>query len=464
MSTSVASVVSHFPDAENGFTTTASGAVGSGAATVGLAAVGGYTNGQPVVLVIDPTDAAKKQTFTGIMDTAGLQVTDVIWTAGTNQAHDLGATIVDYATATHIAMISKGIQVDHKQAGYHKSLTDANGLEWIKQTATASAVNEVTIANAATGGAPTISATGDNTDVGLTITTKAAGDLTLTSPTGLVLCNGLPPKTFADEATFDYVASGCVWSADAVGTTLDGSMTAGVVYIDGVRVVVALITAHAFTASKDTYIDVGANGTVDYTEVANNAASPALSASHIRLGIIVTDGTDIHAVGSINQGEENKVLPIAASIAYSVTDSLGNLICPRDANRRILGYRQSLTSFTTNSGTSVQITGLTCPVIVPTGRKVKITVNIPFSSESSAGATNVETSIWDGVVDVGTSLTYYQVTSAGANYGNGACLTAETTPAAASKTYNAGATMIGGTLGSWIAAANAPLSIMVELV
>lgn len=126
MSTNVSGVSSHFPDAENGFTTTTSGSVASGATTVGLASVGGYTNGQPAVFVIDPTDASKKQTFTGIIDTSGVQVTSVVWTAGTNQTHALGATVVDYATATHIAMISKGIQVEHSQAGTHTAITSTS--------------------------------------------------------------------------------------------------------------------------------------------------------------------------------------------------------------------------------------------------------------------------------------------------------------------------------------------------
>lgn len=109
MSTSVASVVNHFPSAENGFTTTTSGSVSSGATTVGLNSVAGYTNGEVVVFVIDPSDASKKQTFTGTIDTSGVQVTDVVWTAGTNQTHSAGATVVDYATATHISMITKGL-------------------------------------------------------------------------------------------------------------------------------------------------------------------------------------------------------------------------------------------------------------------------------------------------------------------------------------------------------------------
>lgn len=123
MSTSVSSVTSHFPDAENGFSTTTSGSVSSGATTVGLNSTGGYTNGEPVVLVIDPTDASLKQTFTGIIDTGGVQVTSVVWTAGTNTAHSAGATVVDYPTATHIAMMSKGIKVQHAQDGTHTAVT-----------------------------------------------------------------------------------------------------------------------------------------------------------------------------------------------------------------------------------------------------------------------------------------------------------------------------------------------------
>jgi hypothetical protein len=189
MSTNVGSVASHFPDAENGFTTTTSGSVASGASTVGLNSVAGYTNGQPAVFVIEPTSATAKQTFTGIIDTSGVQVTSVVWTAGTNQTHALGVTVVDYATATHIAMISKGLLVEHTQAGRHTigssstltstkvitDLSDTNGNELIKVTATGSAVNEVTLANAATGNNPSITASGGDTNVTMRLQGKGTG-------------------------------------------------------------------------------------------------------------------------------------------------------------------------------------------------------------------------------------------------------------------------------------------------
>jgi hypothetical protein len=73
------------------------------------------------------------------------------------------------------------------------------------------------------------------------------------------------------ELFFDYVASGLVWTADAAGSTRNASMTSGVIYILGKRLTLAAVTARAFTASKDTYIDVSDNGDgtglITYNEV-----------------------------------------------------------------------------------------------------------------------------------------------------------------------------------------------------
>jgi hypothetical protein len=58
-------------------------------------------------------------------------------------------------------------------------INDNNGNEEIIFTTTTSAVNELTIANAATGNAPEIAATGDDTDIDLKLTPKGAGNLVL---------------------------------------------------------------------------------------------------------------------------------------------------------------------------------------------------------------------------------------------------------------------------------------------
>jgi len=55
------------------------------------------------------------------------------------------------------------------------SILDTNGLQLALLTATSSAVNEITLANAATGDNPTITASGDDTNIGLALKTKGTG-------------------------------------------------------------------------------------------------------------------------------------------------------------------------------------------------------------------------------------------------------------------------------------------------
>lgn len=194
------------------------------------------------------------------------------------------------------------------------------------------------------------------------------------------------------ELFFDYVASGCVWSGDAYASTRAASMTSGVIYIAGKRLTLVAVSARTFTASKDTYIDASDNsdGTalLTYTEVTNNAASPALATNNVRVGIIVTGATTIAAAGSVNQGQETIVLPIASSIPYTTTDSLGNLICPRDPQRKTLGYRQIITTASvTTPTTAAAIPGLTIPVIIPAGRKARVSLRCGILSNSGANFT-----------------------------------------------------------------------------
>jgi hypothetical protein len=55
---------------------------------------------------------------------------------------------------------------------------DTNGNELLKVSATTSAVNEVTLANAATGNAPTLTASGGDTNIGFKLVTKGTGEVT----------------------------------------------------------------------------------------------------------------------------------------------------------------------------------------------------------------------------------------------------------------------------------------------
>jgi hypothetical protein len=57
-------------------------------------------------------------------------------------------------------------------------INDSNGNEEIIFTATGSAVNELTIANAATGNNPNITASGSDTNIGINLTPKGIGEIT----------------------------------------------------------------------------------------------------------------------------------------------------------------------------------------------------------------------------------------------------------------------------------------------
>ena len=61
------------------------------------------------------------------------------------------------------------------------NILDTGGLELINLTATASAVNEITLANAATGNNPTITPSGGDANVGLNITPKGTGEFNVTT-------------------------------------------------------------------------------------------------------------------------------------------------------------------------------------------------------------------------------------------------------------------------------------------
>lgn len=141
------------------------------------------------------------------------------------------------------------------------------------------------------------------------------------------------PRTRDSEMGRNYVVSGGVWSGDAYASTRAASMTALVCYINGRRLTVSAVTARSFTASKDTYIDVldNADGTATlvYTEVTNNAASPALASNSMRLGIVVTGASNIAAATSISQGGYANTLPTISSQILKGNDTLGNLIYPK---------------------------------------------------------------------------------------------------------------------------------------
>ena len=255
----------------------------------------------------------------------------------------------------------------------------------------------------------------------------ANGDLSTTN-------NNLPLWRGYDVA--DHVMTGCVWSADSAGVNRNASMTAGIVCISGQVVSVDAVANRTFDASKDTYVDVDNTGTLYYTPVNNNAASPALTTGRMRIAIIVTGASSIASAASVNQGQEDRLLPIASSSAYSVTDSLGNLICNRSPNKTVIGYRQFTTGDSTNPTGTYKIPQLSTLVVQTDGlRKIKLTAYVDFGQRTSASDTNAQVYIKESSTIISLSVGRLAGTSGNLNR-SGVVATAITTPSAGSHIYD----------------------------
>ena len=103
-------------------------------------------------------------------------------------------------------------------------VNDTNGNELMKVTATASAVNELTLANAATGNGPTLSSTGDDTNIDINITPKGTGEVNITNidvVSGKVPFNtitNLAYASFYDADTADQTGSTTAATAVEIAT------------------------------------------------------------------------------------------------------------------------------------------------------------------------------------------------------------------------------------------------------
>lgn len=128
---------------------------------------------------------------------------------GTAQSHSAGAVVEFFFTAAANNDIVDGILVEHNQDGGHsdidsdsitndgtltqtgvatfadhidvtnaKSIRDGNDNELVTFSQTASAVNELTVKNAATGNGPEIQATGGDTNIDVELVPKGTGNVT----------------------------------------------------------------------------------------------------------------------------------------------------------------------------------------------------------------------------------------------------------------------------------------------
>jgi hypothetical protein len=184
----------------NAFSTTLNGSLGAGDSSITLTTTTGLQ--APGVVVIDRIDANAVETpsareyvsFTGISTNTLTGVTRGLG-GSSAQAHASAAVVeevwsvtqwndaVDYMSASHDSAGNISVSTATlitPTIGTPKlitSINDTNGNELIKPGATGSAVNEITVTNAATGNAPQIGATGDDTNIDLRLIGKGTGKI-----------------------------------------------------------------------------------------------------------------------------------------------------------------------------------------------------------------------------------------------------------------------------------------------
>mgnify|MGYP001574382337 CR=1 FL=1 len=166
------------------------------------------------------------------------------------------------------------------------SIDDVNGNEVIKTPATTSAVNEVTITNAATGGVPTISATGDDTSIPIQVSGKGTGAVYL----GQVNCQGVALN--GDQPILDSVNNELIKftkATDAVNeVTIANAATATSPLLSATG---GDTNISLRLAAKGTGQIVSANRVVQLMAAATDATAAAISYTAAQLlgGLILRD-------------------------------------------------------------------------------------------------------------------------------------------------------------------------------
>jgi len=256
-------------------------------------------------------------------------------------------------------------------------------------------------------------------------------------PVGKTDTQTLINKTLTAPAISSPVLSGTVTGTYTLGGT--PTFPATVVTTTGVQTLTnKTLTSPTINSPTLTNASISADSITGYTASTTGSI----------YGISVTSGI-ITGAGTIGSAA-------LATNAVQASQMATNAIT--------LGYAQITSNFTTTSTSSVQITGLTTTVTVPSGgRKIKIT-GYCYGAYNSTTSTNTQFQIWQGTVASGTQLqnaTFNSIPSASLT-----CpfnVVAVVSLSAGSYTFNIGAAVQAGT-GTYPATSTSPAFILVEAI
>lgn len=120
----------YFPVAHESFSDNLSATILAGANVVPITNLSEYNDGDIVVLTVEP-GTVNEATCIGVKQSTPYRLTDVKWTEGNvGVGHAIGATVIDYDSATHYNVVTKGIRQFANNDGTLKTqpVRDALGL------------------------------------------------------------------------------------------------------------------------------------------------------------------------------------------------------------------------------------------------------------------------------------------------------------------------------------------------
>jgi hypothetical protein len=198
----MASVTDKLRKGAPAFSTTLAADKGAGASTATLSSAATIPTTTAVDFTVGRIDSngsktpSLKAVYTATL--SGSTISNLVLREGTDQLHKAGTPVeITLTAASWNDLVDWGL-TEHNQNGTHAAITptsvttsgavlttpkiitslnDSNGNELFKVAATGSAVNELTVTNAITGNGPTLSATGDDTNVDLNFSTKGTGKI-----------------------------------------------------------------------------------------------------------------------------------------------------------------------------------------------------------------------------------------------------------------------------------------------
>jgi len=199
---------------------------------------------------------------TGVTFSATDKGTKLLYVNGTDAVDsNIGKLSNDYTPtlAANLSTNSKNIQVASTYG-----IIDENSNSQIKFATTASATNQVTVTNSATGNNPSISATGSDTNIGLTLTPKGIGRVTANGNAKIfgVAESVTISSTFQTTLNYNcntqavYYSTGAAASNFTVNLRGDASNSLNASLAVGESVTVALLSAQNNTTYYNNVIQV----------------------------------------------------------------------------------------------------------------------------------------------------------------------------------------------------------------